>query len=306
MLSIAVNAQVNLVANGDFEQYDTCPDNGNQMHYCTGWSNAGDSTNDFSTSDYFNTCSSFPPISPPIVAWGYQFPHSGNAYCFVATFRENYLRREYIQTELVDTLIPNVTYYVSFYASLAGGPGYLIATNKIGALFTKQKFEAPNFAVPINFAHVYSDSIITDTLNWYHFKASFVADSNYRYVTIGNFFDDAHTDTIDLGGIVSQFGGYFIDDVCISTDSTLCYTPTSVIEMHQSGNSIYPNPANDVLSISINSHKGEDVVVYDVFGRIILFTKMKDGNTEINCSHWAEGLYFIKISQQCFKIIIKH
>ncbi len=76
--------------------------------------------------------------------------------------------------------------------------------------------------------------------------------------------------------------------------------------MHQSGNSIYPNPANDVLNISVNSRRNEDVIVYDVFGRIILFTKMKDGNTEINCSHWAEGLYFIKISQQCFKIIIKH
>ena len=295
----------NLVPNPSFEIYSICPSNGEQIYYCSDWSGAGDSTNGLSTPDYFNTCSLNPNITPPQVSWGYQYPHSGNAFSNIIVFRENFLRREYVQARLSDSLLIGQVYYISFYASLAGASGYLIASNKVGALFTNYKFEYPDYAVPNNFAHVYTNHIITDTLNWYHFTGTFIADSNYKYITIGNFYDDLNTDTIDLGGLVSQHSSYFIDDVCVSMDSILCFGLTSFDIVDETVFSVYPNPAESYIRINGRCKKVFNILVYNMIGDKI-YEELFCYDKLINCAHWPNGLYYISINNKRYKVIINH
>lgn len=310
LISSSSFGQVNLIQNGDFEQYYQCPTYFNQVPYCVGWSSASDSTLNNQTPDYFNSCNPVSYLSPPTVLCGFQSPHSGNGYCGIATYFKpsgvNQNVREYIQDSLIDSLTLNLKYYVSFYANLSGESIYTCASNKIGVLFTMQKFEAPNFASPLNFAHVYTDTVITDTAGWFHFKGTFIADSAYHYMTLGNFFDDSNTDTINLDGSNSFIGYYYIDDVCVSTDSNLCYTKTAFEEILPVLPNVYPNPANGIIDIVMDNSKMNDVIIYDPLGNIFKQLKKVIGSVTLDCSYWSEGLYFLKLNNTVFKIIIKH
>lgn len=99
------------------------------------------------------------------------------------------------------------------------------ASNKIGVLFTNDEYESLSNPAPLpaNFAHFYSNTIITDTLDWTIISGSFIADSAYKYIMIGNFFDNNQTAYLTvLDSLLGECSYYFIDDVCVSTDSLTC------------------------------------------------------------------------------------
>ena|ERR1700739_5119654 len=59
----------NLVYNGYFEVYSTCPNNISQINYATGWINADSG----SSPDYYNTCASIgSEVDVPYTVFGYQ------------------------------------------------------------------------------------------------------------------------------------------------------------------------------------------------------------------------------------------
>lgn len=294
----------NLVPNPSFEQFLQCPSNISQINYCMNWYNATDSSSG-ETPDFFHSCSSINGIAPPNCTWGYQIPFSGNGYCFVATYAQPFPNlREIMQAQLVQPLIIGQEYYLSIQASLPFDVLHSIATNKLGALFTTYQFTAPNFAHPINFAHVYTDSIITDTLNWHQIKGSFIADSAYQYISIGNFFDDLNTDTLILDGMNSYIGGYYIDNICLSSDSNICY-PTSVPEINFN-NQIFvnPNPTNDYFIIRAMNVKS--LSVFNQLGQKVPYTKISISPQEIkiDCSQWEAGIYCLQTEYYSHKILI--
>src|SRR6185503_9492391 len=100
-----------------------------------------------------------------------------------------------------------------------------------------------------NFSHIHCDSIIKDQINWIRVSGSFIADSTYKYLIIGNFYDDAHTDTFDC----PDYALYYVDMICVSTDSLKCSGVSQGITPTQNMNSvyIYPNPANLILQINV-------------------------------------------------------
>ena len=302
-----INAQ-NLVPNPSFESYSQCPYDFGQINFCDNWKTAGMPF--WTTPDYFNTCSTNPNISPPIVSWGDQSPHSLNAYAFVltfVTFPNPAYGREYIIAALNQSLNVNETYFVSFYINLGGGGGVSIGSNKIGALFTINEFDSINYAHPTNFAHVYSDSIITDTVLWYHFRGAFVADSAYNFITIGNFFDDTNIDTIVLNSGLPNASGYFIDDICVSLDSIYCYNYNNVNELLNSNNFfVYPNPVkNDLLISTFNNIKS--IRIYDILGRkIIEFNDIMSEKYVVDCTFLTAGIYLVNVNEAYKTIIVQH
>jgi hypothetical protein len=58
---------------------------------------------------------------------------------------------------------------------------------------------------------------------------------------------------------------------------------------------IYPNPARSQFFIASNSNESLNVTVYDTYGRKI-FTDHNYSFGAIDVSHWAKGIYFIRIS----------
>lgn len=314
--------QVNLVPNPSFENYSTCPDNENQVDYSTGWSNF------LLTPDYYNSCSSNSNYSTPSNQRGYQVPATGSAYAGFFGYWSPYLMgdsniREHIACQLSSPLNIGQKYYVSIRMSLTTGINGGCACSHLGAKFTTSSFAiygTDSLSSPLvdNSAHVYYPNVISDTLNWTTISGSFVADSAYQYMVLGNFFMDSQVDTLLIGdttGAPSCYAYYYVDDICVSTDSMQCAV-ASVQELTLEDATVYPNPFTDKLMIKL---KGVGAInefsVYDMYGN-----KQKVDITEINYSNHTiinmergdlkSGIYFLTIKywdNRLFqkKIIIK-
>ena len=240
-------AQPNLVSNPGFELNTSCPNNYNQIWYCQDWSGASGCPSLTDVADYFSGCGTA-GYAPPSIGPAWQMPHGGNSYVGI-TIESNWGNcREYAQNLLADSLIPGVKYQVSFYANLAGKAFFCLAANKLGALFTTYQIPAGFDVQPMNFAHVYTDSIIPDTVGWYYFSESFIADSFYKYMTIGNFFDSANTDVIPLNGNAS-YAWYLIDDVYVGVDTTLSVPSAG---LYSSDTTFCQNQCIDFFDVSTN------------------------------------------------------
>ena len=234
MLFITLNVSgQNLVPNPNFEQYTICPTNWFQISNCIFW----DSNRE--TPDYLHTCSSSNNISPPNCFYGFQYPHSGNAYAgFYTLAKSPQNNKEFIGSQLLSTLTIGQKYYITFYVNRGGQNQAVIASNKIGVKFSTIPYSDTNPAPINNTAHFYTDSIITDTAKWTKISGSFIADSAYSYIIIGNFFDDSNTDTItySIGSIDVAY--YYLDDICVSTDSLYCENWLGIKEQSANNNKI--------------------------------------------------------------------
>ncbi len=212
-------AQTNLVYNGDFELYDSCPTNGStpgdlQIEHCLGWT----APRKLGTSDYFNICSMSAISGVPQNYFGYQQPYNGNGYCgFYAwainlTGGSNY--REYVQTKLSQPLIAGNNYQISFYVSYYG---VNYSVEKIGALFSTNDYNANSFAPIISTPQVVNhNGIITDSLVWTKIEGSFIASGGEQFLTIG-YFEDSLTvsDTLNTHNepLVYYESYYYVDGV---------------------------------------------------------------------------------------------
>ena len=195
-------------------------------------------------------------------------------------------------------------FLISFYANLAGGFHEGLGCDKLGVKFSVNQYNPSNPAPINNFAHVYTDSVVNDTTNWYRIAGSFIADSAYSYFNIGLFFDMQHIDTTKYT-IYSDNSYYFIDDVCVSTDSALCYTTTSISNIQSSTFNIqlYPNPFTNEFTVSVgsvNSLHGLQfpaaITFYDIFGKQILSQPIVNRKSQIvNLQNLSKGVYFLKI-----------
>ncbi len=76
-----------------------------------------------------------------------------------------------------------------------------------------------------NYGSCVQPQIISDTVNWDSMvEGNFVADSAYQHIVLGNFFDNAHTDTTpsEIGFVLAYF---LIDSVSVTSAFKEC-TPT--------------------------------------------------------------------------------
>jgi|SRR6185312_6451696 len=315
-----VKAQ-NLVPNPSFEVYDTCPNNNDcNIGDAIGWSCYR------SCVVYYNSCVPFYNYNGiPYNAAGFQFAASGNAYAGEYFYFPNsggggyhgVLNREYLGTTLSSPLIISTKYYVTFKVSLSAidsALGFNCAINKIGALFSTVKYVCDSVnSTPPNRAQVYTNTIITDTLNWTTIQGSFIADSAYKYIIIGNFFTDAAISKIIFPiGSQDTAAFYYIDDVCVSTDSTYAADWTGTNEIPAEGNDIfvYPNPSNGVFTFqsSLQGPK-QSLKIYNVLGeKVYSQPSISNSRFIVNLSNQPSGIYILSINSanQIFykKIII--
>jgi OOP family OmpA-OmpF porin len=143
---------------------------------------------------------------------GYQYARTGIAYVGLATFasapfKSNYInRREYVGGELSDTLKQGHEYCVSFYVSVAEELKYVV--DGIGLYLSVDS--AVDYTINTNLSFVPqienpAGNIIYDTLNWVQISGTYIANGGEKYLTIGNFKDDANT-MIDSVNFKEQLG----------------------------------------------------------------------------------------------------
>ncbi len=305
-----VLGQGNLVPNPSFEDtVGACVSTTNAIQKARYWK-------DFSAScDYYNGCASLSSqLSVPSNINGYQNAASGVAYVgftvcrdtTATTWREH---RETFGAKLTQTLTIGQKYYVSL--KVVPTENGCWGCNKIGVKFTT--FDAnfpliPNNPLVNNISHVYTNSVISDTINWTTIKGSFIADSAYRYIVIGNFFKDAATQTIPCS---PTFGGYFLaDDICVSTDSIFASTWANISEQTKKKSLlVYPNPTSEFILINTVDFTIIDKInIINNLGQVV-FTKQINAD-KINISLIPDGIYFLEVLSEgktyFDKIVIRH
>ena len=68
---------------------------------------------------------------------------------------------------------------------------------------------------------------------------------------------------------------------------------------------IYPNPANDVVRLSIDNSQQTTVRIYNVMGMMIEEIEINSNETEINVSDYNPGIYYINIQTEEFNVTKK-
>ena len=189
----------NLVPNGSFETYTQCPTGSSQLYYASPWT--GPQTN---SSEYYNACSSSKNV-PYYAGIGSFYPayllaKTGVAYAGMYAYQPNNYR-EYLQVELPNILQTGVCYYVEFYATNIQYVKY--KTNNIAAAFSSVVYSV-NLSPPgsiINLPlHItnYGNPVLKDTVKWEKISGIYEATGTEKYLVIGNFKDNSHTDTVNI------------------------------------------------------------------------------------------------------------
>lgn len=227
----------NLVPNPGFEQMKLCPTFNNMNliddhieKFCADWENVGVDKRFASGGggQYYHECTNDSYCGVPSNVFGFQPAHSGKAYAAVGfSGTDAWNSTHFYAVKLVKPIKQGKKYTLRMYVSLADSS--TSALNNLGILLTTQKNYMPDtrqFNKPEmpNRAHLYSSDLISDKDKWTKIEGTIIADSNYEYLTIGNFFDfdkTTNSDTPKYWGIVY----YYIDDV--SVEETVKYITTN-------------------------------------------------------------------------------
>jgi hypothetical protein len=303
VIPFCCQAQYNLVPNPSFEQADTCwPFSGFRYPYDgpDGWFSGGHSPDYFQGPD----CAAYGSnVSAPLNNAGFQYPQDGVCYVGVVTYQHPVPWREYAVVELIEPLVIGETYYASFYANAAWGgtetyPIARLACSKVGMRFTMEPNQwvwGDPLPTTVNYAQVYYPQILADTVDWTLVSGSFVADSAYRYVMVGNHFSNAQTDTLPFEPTISLPSGYtFIDNVCVTSDPNGCPLAAGIDNAGSGSMMLFPNPVNAVLRVS-GVPEGARAAVYDGVGRTVWVGAAGHGLWQLNVSTWSRGTYVLRI-----------
>jgi gliding motility-associated-like protein len=305
---LPTQAQQNLVINGDFEEYTSCPQsvsspfqNPKEIEKCIGWKGPT-----YGTSDYFNSCTSNGSVSIPTNSVGEQFAYNGNGY--LGALFTSYTGGggddgytgiywwEYVQGKLVTPLEPGKIYKFSMEVSLSEGSDLMIT--ELGAYFSANPVSSPN-TKPLDLSPqciFYEPNYFRDSVNWIHLETYFTASGGEQFLTIGNFRDSITTDTLrrfDLSPGINPFITYFYIDHVVLID------PSSNGHV---GNIFTPNcdGINDLWSFPFPGElKAKKISILNRWGNLVRQGVVKDfswDGTTGEGKECSDGTYFYRIS----------
>lgn len=301
-------AQQNLVLNGDFEQYSSCPINATdpfqipyEIEKCIGWKSPT-----YATSDFFNTCSSNPINQIPFNSGGMQNSFNGNGYLGFASIYQLGMGTdgyngpmwwEYIQGNFTQALEAGKVYKFSMAVSLAEYSDLMIS--ELGVYFSDVPISSPNTASLTFIPQIifYEPNYFRDTVEWIRLETYYVANGTEEFITIGNFRDNTETDTLRRYNLVPNSANpnvsYFYIDAVSLTDATNGVSIANVFTPNGDG-------INDVWKLPFTS--GDDkkqVFIVNRWGNLIAKGPLNgffwDGKDERGNSV-SDGVYFYKVS----------
>lgn len=222
ILSFKLTISQNLVLNPSFEEHKSCPSLiGNFNHLVTDWS-----VPNFGTTDYFNSCSKEVGI---VNFFGEQNPRMGESFAGMYVMApENY--REYIQGSLLEPLIKDKKYTITFYISLAENCSHAI--RDLGVLFLKEPLkENSDKYINLNkvlntkqnshFVLINSQDYYSEKVGWEQVTFEYIAKGFESYFIIGNFDKNSKISKIKVRNSKDPDASYYyIDDVSVEPFET--------------------------------------------------------------------------------------
>ncbi len=148
---------------------------------------------------------------------GKQMPHTGNKMMGIKTQGNGddgavACWHEYVETKLITKLENGKEYYIEFWVMASFNSTKF--SNNIGVLFTDTLINTKNRVALYLTPHINQDKLLSDRQNWTKISAIFLADKDYDYITIGNFYHDIQTITEKVQGR-KPGAYYYIDDVLV-------------------------------------------------------------------------------------------
>lgn len=279
----------NLVPNPSFESYTLCPTYFGEVDDALGWLKSYQNNVNPHHCDYFNACNGS-SYSTPTNIWGTETPATGHAYMVMTTKAPSIITdyRENIYAKLNSPLIVGQQYNVSLKVSLADE--FAFASNNIGIKFSTNTGFLIN-----NISHVYAASPISNQTGWTTISGIFVADSAYKYIGVGNYFDDAHTTEITACVSCPQaYNIYYIDDISVTLKPNTDITAIAESEIEQV--KTFPNPTVDKVVLTGLTNNTDKISLLSLMGEK-LFTHNAESlkQIEIDLSTYPKGIYFLEV-----------
>jgi len=209
LYSFRGQGQINLVKNPSFEDVSACATGYDQIAIADYWNSLDTNLIHLATNEgipelinechiggpwpYYLTCA-------PFNLWFFSYPHSGKnmaqEYILLRNLNDSNEQRDYLQGKLKSKLISGKNYCVTFYTKQEHGSSY---SSKAASIYfddgTIDTTSWPARAQSQFTPQVTSNNFITDTARWVKIEGSFTANGTELFFTIGNFNDNAHTDT---------------------------------------------------------------------------------------------------------------
>ena len=290
----------NLVPNGSFEEYTTCPTYLGYPQYATGWQG-------LLSADYFHRCQSNLIVGVPFNGIGYQEPFDGDGYIGMGTAPFDWTR-EMVAIELTEPLQAGVPVCLSFKMAV-GGFGSLsvnsavYTANGMGLRFFNQVPNLSEFYEFPNSAALYMQEVPTDTSIWYETIGTYVPDSNYTHLVVGNFFSNGNftTQVFDSTGYGNFYASYaFVDDIRVSFDFQYCESTGTGNGYSYRTMRVYPNPFVEEINVKL-LHPAEGRVwwsVMDMEGRTCRTgaTTAHSGQVHFNTDKLPAGVYVLNLN----------
>lgn len=290
----------NLVTNPGFEDTVGCPSLPGQIEKCLGWSNY------CNTPDYYHRCNQ-ESLGMPENVNGHQEPEWGNAYIGLFTYYQSsgYKNtREAVGSKLLVPLQKGKRYYVSMKISLAEYSGYAASGIGMGFSTVPVTYHPQTFMVLANRSMFHVPTVVKDSTNWVKVKGSFIADSAYNYVVLGNLLTDSLTKSERLTSKQLALAYYYIDDVCVSQDSATCQRNLGIDKASvESALRVFPNPGHGIFNLCWQAGDQEgyyDFQIIDSNGKLLMSKQNVDqANSElIDLEHCSPGIYLLRIVTQ--------
>ena len=160
-----------------------------------------------------------------------------------------------------------------------------------------------------NALDIHCEKVIIDTAlgtqNYFCWGEECYGPSQYVSSSFNNL-NPGESDNIDFGGYYNAF--------CSNAPATIryCFYPVSnpgdrtCIDITYNGNltsfstlksnsfSIYPNPSNDIINISLSKDEIKEIIIFNVFGeKITQKNLIVESNLKVDLSDYSNGTYFI-------------
>ncbi|MFI5221771.1 MAG: T9SS type B sorting domain-containing protein [Bacteroidia bacterium] len=219
----------NLVFNGDFEQYVSCPDYFPQpFNEAIGWSEPGGGAY-----EYYNSCCTTGLFGVPQNNDGNEPAHSGKGYALFQAYGA------WLQTSLSIPLTQGKQYYFEMFVSLTEHSYYNQDSNllRVGVFFSNNAVQIshlsgqgpPSLLNP----QIYS-GVITNRNGWTKISGVYTANGGEKYITIGNYrnFTANYNNPYWYGEGVR----YYLDDVSV-IDTCKAVTQTNYVSVCMDTNS---------------------------------------------------------------------
>ncbi len=321
---VACAQPVNLVPNPGFEERSECQWNNGHIHHAPPWFRPTKGT-----PDVFHVCGAVNPDPcpyPEIVSlnqWhfgvptnflGCQEPYEGDGYGGFFAMAPGYAPdvewREYLSVELVEPLIENEIYEVSFYVSLAERMArgiWAIQVSFINELDTNY-LSANHLPITPSLSNS-AGNFIVDKENWTLLNWTYIARGGERFMYIGNFQSNSEIESTnalpegqDSFNHYLNHAYYYVDNVYVGSNSL------NLSRRSENQLKVWPNPTTGILNVQAPTFTSYRIM--DILGTELI--QGITGNQEyvqISVDLLKDGLYMLVLEdksrswQSCQKFV---